>query len=233
MLVVPETAPPALAQARVQHRLAGMPEGRVAEVVTESDRLRQVLVQTESARRATGDAAGLERVREPGAVVIALRRDEDLRLVHQAPKRLRVHDPVAVALERRPVVRVGLLLLPHSRVRAGRERGQRLVLEPLDPLPEGGSGELGHAPVDCVSSPGERLEGRVRSIRRASYEFPAACAPATRAIGTGSPPCSPQMPSVRSGLASLPVQAARRTSQPTPGWSIVSNGLRSTIFVST
>src|SRR5829696_3590137 len=98
MLVVPKPAPPALAQARVQHLLAGMPEGWVAEVVAESDRLCQVLVQPERARHAPGDAAGLERVREPGAVVVALRRDEDLRLVLQAPERLRVHDPVTVAL---------------------------------------------------------------------------------------------------------------------------------------
>src|SRR5918995_7222045 len=160
MLVVSETPPPALARARVQHRLAGMPEGRVAEVVAEPDRLGEVLVQAERARHAARDAAGLERVRKPGAVVVALRRDEDLGLVLQAPERLRVHDPVAVALERRRVVRVGLLLLPHGGVRASRERGQRLVLEPLHPLPEGGSGELGHAPVDCVSSLGERLEGR-------------------------------------------------------------------------
>ena len=54
-----------------------------------------------------------------------------------------------------------------------------------------------------------------------------------KAIDSGSPPCSPQMPSFRSGFASRPVQAPRRTSQPTPGLSIVSNGLRSTIFVST
>ena len=43
---------------------------------------------------------GLERVREPRAVVIALGRDEDLRLVLEAPERLAVGDAVAVALER-------------------------------------------------------------------------------------------------------------------------------------
>src|SRR5919199_1462791 len=51
-----------------------------------------------------------------------------------------------------------------------------------------------------------------------------------KSIDSGSPPCSPQIPSLRSGLASRPVHAASRTSQPTPGLSIVSNGLRSTIL---
>src|SRR5205085_2034659 len=50
------------------------------------------------------------------------------------------------------------------------------------------------------------------------------------AIDSGSPPCSPQMPSLRCGFASRPVHAASRTSQPTPGLSIVSNGLRSRIL---
>ena len=49
-------------------------------------------------------------------------------------------------------------------------------------------------------------------------------------IESGSPPCSPQMPSLRSGRASRPTHAASRTSQPTPGLSIVSNGERSMIL---
>ena len=47
------------------------------------------------------------------------------------------------------------------------------------------------------------------------------------AIDSGSPPCSPQIPSLSDGLASRPTQAPSRTSQPTPGLSIVSNGERS------
>jgi hypothetical protein len=42
--------------------------------------------------------------------VVALGVDEDLRLVHEPPKRLRVHDPVAIALERRPQGALFLLL---------------------------------------------------------------------------------------------------------------------------
>src|SRR5918998_1228458 len=109
MLVVAEPAPPALAQAVVENRLARMPERRVAEVVAEPDRFGEVLVQAEGARDVARDPAGLERVREPGAVVVALGRDEDLRLVLEPPERLRVHDPVAVALEGRAQAAVGLL----------------------------------------------------------------------------------------------------------------------------
>ena len=46
----------------------------------------------------------LERVREARAVVIAGRREEDLRLVLQPAERLAVDDAIAIALERRPDV---------------------------------------------------------------------------------------------------------------------------------
>ena len=55
----------------------------------------------ERARDDARDAGRLERVRHPRAVVVARRVDEDLRLALQAPERLRVEDPVAVALKRR------------------------------------------------------------------------------------------------------------------------------------
>ena len=56
-----------------------------------------------SARATTRAIAGrLEGVRDSRPVVVAGRVDEDLRLALQASERLRVHDPVPVALERRP-----------------------------------------------------------------------------------------------------------------------------------
>src|SRR6187200_3467967 len=110
MLVVAETAPPALAQARVEHLLAGVAEGRVAEVMAERDRLGEILVQPQRARHGSRDPGCLQRVCEPRAVVVALRVDEDLRLVLQPPEGLRVDDPVAVALKRRPQAALLLLL---------------------------------------------------------------------------------------------------------------------------
>ena len=50
LLVVPEPAPEALAAAGVEHRLADVAERRVAYVVPEPDRLRQVLVEPERPR---------------------------------------------------------------------------------------------------------------------------------------------------------------------------------------
>ena len=79
-----------------------MPERRMPEVVAEPDRLDEVLVQPQRPCHPTRDPAGLERVRQTSAVVVAGGVDEDLCLVHQPPERLGVHDPVAVALERRP-----------------------------------------------------------------------------------------------------------------------------------
>ena len=75
----------------------------------EADRLGQVLVEAQRARDGARDPRDLERVGQPRAVVVALGRDEDLRLVLEPPERLRVHDPVAVALERRAQRRVGLV----------------------------------------------------------------------------------------------------------------------------
>ena len=95
-----EAAAAALAQRRVERLLAGVAEGRVAEVVAEPDRLGQVLVEAERAGDRAGDPAGLQRVGEAGPVVVALGGDEDLRLVLEAAEGLRVDDPVAVALER-------------------------------------------------------------------------------------------------------------------------------------
>ena len=126
--VVLEAAAAALAQGRVERLLAGVAEGRVAEVVAEPDRLGQVLVEAERAGDGAGDPAGLERVGEPGAVVVALGRDEDLGLVLEPPEGLRVDDPVAVALERRAQRAVGLLDLALRRVGARRLLGEELLL---------------------------------------------------------------------------------------------------------
>ena len=115
VLVVLEAAAAALAQGRVERLLAGVAEGRVAEVVAEPDRLGQVLVEAERAGDGAGDPAGLERVGEAGPVVVALGGDEDLGLVLEPAKGLGVDDAVAVALKRRPQRAVGLL----DRRRAG------------------------------------------------------------------------------------------------------------------
>jgi len=138
LLVVAETAAQ-LAQGGVQRLLAGVPERRVAQIVAQRHRLGQVLVQAQGPGHAAGDARHLQRMREPGAEVVATRRDEHLRLVLQPPERLAVHDPVAVALKRRAqrAVLVGLGQRPPTGVvGAHGERRQRLLLDGLDALCE-------------------------------------------------------------------------------------------------
>ena len=94
-----------------------------ARVVPEADRLHEVLVEPQRARHRAGDLRRLQRVREPRAVVVALRRHEHLRLVLEPPERLAVHDPVAVALERR--AQRAVLLRARTPGRSARERRQR------------------------------------------------------------------------------------------------------------
>ena len=85
----------------VERLLAGMAERRVAEIVRQRQRLGQILVETERAADRARDLRHFEAVGQPGAVVVALVIDEDLRLVVQPPKRGRMDDAVAVALKRR------------------------------------------------------------------------------------------------------------------------------------
>ena len=56
----------------VERVLAGMAEGRVAEVVGERQRLGQILVEAERAGERAGDLADLDRVGQAGAVMVAL-----------------------------------------------------------------------------------------------------------------------------------------------------------------
>ena len=147
-MVVAEARAEAFPQAGVEHRLAHVAEGRVPQVVPQGDRLGQVLVELERPRHRPGDPGRLERVREPGAVVVALGRDEDLGLVLEPAERLRVHDPVAVALERRAERRVLLRDGAASGIGARGERRERPLLERLDALPEARcGGGRGHGAI--------------------------------------------------------------------------------------
>ena len=83
----------------------GVAERRVAEVVGQADGLGQHLVELERARDGARDLRDLERMRQAGAVQVALVVDEDLGLVHQPAERGGMHDAVAVALVFGPVGR--------------------------------------------------------------------------------------------------------------------------------
>ena len=116
VLVVPEAKAEALGQAFIERRFADMPERRVPEVVTKTDRLREILVQRESPGDRSRNLGHLERVGEPGAVMVACGQHEHLRLVLQAPEGLAMDDPVTITLKRRAQATVGLLHRSEARV---------------------------------------------------------------------------------------------------------------------
>ena len=123
VLVVPEVPAESLLQQRVERLLSGVSERRVPEVVTEADRLDEILVQPQRAGDPARDAGRLQRVGQARPEVVAGRIDEDLGLVHQPPERLRVDDPIAVALKRR--AQQARLFLARAPARLERANGER------------------------------------------------------------------------------------------------------------
>ena len=76
-----------------------MAERCVTEVVAHADRFDEIFVQAKSPADRTPNLSDLQCVREPGAIVVAGGSDEDLCFVLEAPKTLRVDDPIAVPLK--------------------------------------------------------------------------------------------------------------------------------------
>jgi hypothetical protein len=147
---VEEVAAEAVGERLVECLLARVAEGGVAEVVTEADRLGEVLVQAECSGDRARDPGGLEGVREARAVMVALRVDEDLRLVLEPAEALRVDDAVAVALERGAQAALVFLvvLATGGLVGADGERGQPRILVLANASGEGvrnRSRDLGHS----------------------------------------------------------------------------------------
>ena len=105
--------PPALGHLRLQHLLAGMAEGRMADVVGEAQSLGQILVEAERPGHGAADLGDFEAVGEADPEMVAVGRDEDLGLVPEAAERDGMDDPVAVALE-------GVAGPPLARVRLAR-----------------------------------------------------------------------------------------------------------------
>ncbi len=104
-IVIPS---PVREQCVVERFFPGMAEGRMADIVREALRLDQILVEPERARDGARDLRDFEAVGQADAIMIAIGRDEHLRLVPQPPERDRMDDPVAIALEHR--ARPALLL---------------------------------------------------------------------------------------------------------------------------
>ena len=77
-----------------------MAKRRMAEVMRQRQRFREILVETELPGQRAGDLRHFERMGQPGAVMIAFVEHEDLGFVLQAAKRGGMDHPVAIAPER-------------------------------------------------------------------------------------------------------------------------------------
>ena len=98
--------------AGVEHILAGMAERRMAEIVREAEAFGEIVIEPQAARHRAGNLRHFQRMRQPRAVVIALMRDEHLRLASQAPERAGMHDAVAVRSNGVAVLALGLGMQP-------------------------------------------------------------------------------------------------------------------------
>src|SRR5580765_3103075 len=205
LLVVLEAAGSQL----VEDTLAGVAEGRVAEIVAERDGLGQLLVEVQHLRDRAGDLGDLQRVREPRAVVIARRREEDLRLVLQPAERLGVDDAIAIPLERRADVVLGLRPGTATAVGGpGRLRRENLAFTRLELLANQGHRRrtpqrAGRKLVPWPSAPTPKLSATVWPRSANVSRVPSAVPTATSGPVTSSGTCSREW-SVLGVVGSLP-----------------------------
>ena len=146
-----------IGEALVERALAGVTERRMAEIVAKRRRLRQILVEAERTRQRAGDLGHFQRVRQPGAEVVALVEDENLGLVAEPAKRRGVDDAVAVAAEHAAARALGLREAPAAARR--RLRGERRA----------GEGCYGHG----LSSIARRI-GALLTLAAAALNYQAA-----------------------------------------------------------
>ena len=101
-----------LLEQEVEAALSSVAEGRMPEIMSEGDGLGELFVHPQRPGDGAGDLTGLECVGQPVSVVITLAVDEDLGLVFESAKGLGVDDSIAVPLEGRAVLVLGLLRDP-------------------------------------------------------------------------------------------------------------------------
>ena len=104
--VVVETQAVAL-EALVEGALAGVAEGRVADVMHQREGLGEVLVQAQRFGDRARDLLDLDGVSEARAEVVGGAAGEDLGLAGEAAKGAGLHNAVAIALEGGPVRALG------------------------------------------------------------------------------------------------------------------------------
>jgi hypothetical protein len=128
LFVVPETG-----EDTGERRFAGMTEWCVSEIVAKGNGFRQVLIQGERTRDGASDLGDFQGMGETRTEVVAGRREEDLGLVFQPAKRLRVDDAVSVALKLGAQVRRSLRARSSGASRACRGWSQPFVFALFEP----------------------------------------------------------------------------------------------------
>ncbi len=87
------------AETAVERALAGVSEGRMADVVNQSERLREIFIQAKRGCRGARDLRDLHGVGQAAAKVVGGAAGKDLRLARETAKGARLHDALAITLE--------------------------------------------------------------------------------------------------------------------------------------
>ena len=103
LLIVPEGP----SQALGQRRLARVAKRGMPHIMAHGNRLGKILVEAQSPGNGTGDPGYLQGMGHPGTVMVSLRAQKHLGLVHQPPECFAMYDPVRV-----PLVAGAHILLP-------------------------------------------------------------------------------------------------------------------------
>ena len=200
-----------------QHALPRVAEGRVTEVVRQGDGLGELLVEPECARSGARELARLERVRQPVAVMVALVGHEDLGLVLEPAEGARVHDAVAIALERGAVRVLRLRKDPPPRSGApGRAGGEALVLLGLVVLARSREARAHHRPAFSRSASSRSASRSTCSRRARSAASISSMGGEPLATGSRneSPPASEKSPAAASPSTSSIQRFTRASSLP-------------------
>jgi hypothetical protein len=108
-IVVEAVAEPA--HEAVEFLFAGVRKGRVPDIVSERERLGEILVQRQRDRHCPGDLSDFNGVGETVAEMVGETRAEDLGLAFHPAEGAGVHDAIAIALEF-GTVRMGRFRIP-------------------------------------------------------------------------------------------------------------------------
>jgi hypothetical protein len=87
------------ARGSIERSFSRVAERRMAEIVGEAERFRQILIEPQLAANRAGDLRHFKTVRQSRAVMVAFVEQEHLRLVGQPPEGAGVQDAVPVTLE--------------------------------------------------------------------------------------------------------------------------------------